>query len=152
MNISQNLDENISLQKKPAYNNISNETKTQLEEFDEHENKIKQMLLKNIYIYENENKILTEKNKSLQSDLKLLNTYFKDVQVDRNNWEVYYKKLQSENNYLLTKLESTKEVKDNNDVKIPTKSRKITKENTHTNQLYSKNDFAYKYLGKMKYI
>ena len=88
----------------------------------------------------------------MQTDLKVLNTYFKDTQVDRNNWVNYYKKLQSENKYLLTKLESTKEVKDNNDGELPTKRRKISKEKTHTNQLYSKNDFAYKYLSKMKYI
>ena len=102
------------------------------------------MLLKKIYIYENENKILTEKNKSLQKDLKVLNTYFKDLQVDRNNWVNYYEKLQSENKYFLTKLEDTKEVKDNIDVKTPKKRRKITKENTHTNQLYSKRFFVYK--------
>ena len=154
MNISQTLDEKqtISLHKKPAYNNISTEIKNQLEELDEHENKIKQMLLKNIYMYENENKILTEKNKSVQKDLKLLNTYFKDVQVDRNNWEVYYKTLQSEKKYLLTKLESTKEVKENNDAELSTKWIKITKENTHTSQLYSKRFFAYNLLSKMKYI
>ena len=99
-------------------------------------------------MFENENKMLTDKNKSLQKDLKILNTYFKDLQVDRNNWVNYYEKLQSENKYFLTKLEDTKEVKDNIDVKTPKKRRKITKENIHTHQLYSKNDFTYKYLSK----
>ena len=141
-NISQNLDEkhNISLHKKPAYKNISNETKMQLEEFDEHVNKTKNLLLEKIYMFENEIKVLTEKNKSLQSDLNVLKNYFKDVQIDRNNWEIYYKSLQSENKYLLTKLKSTKEVKENNDVdsfqEVPRKRRKITNENAY--QLYSK--------------
>ena len=140
MIISQNLDEKqtISLHKKPAYNNISNETKKQLEEINEHENKIKNKLLEKIYMFENENKMLTEKNKSFQSDLNVLKPYLKDVENDRNNWKSYYKKLQSQNKYLLNK----QEVKGNDDAdslkELPKKKRPKTNKEVHTNQLYSK--------------
>ena len=66
-----------------------------------------------------------------------------------------YEKLQPENKYLFTKLENTREVKENSvtdsfEEEIPRKRRKISKVNTHNNRLYSKNLFLQnKYLSKM---
>ena len=146
-NILQTLDDKLNTisSTKLVYESISNETEKQLEELDEHERKIKKLLLKNILILENENKTLAEKNKKNKTVLIVLKTYLKDVMFDANNWEINYKKLMLENKYLLTKLESIKQIRRNNDAdslkELPREKRKITKENTHTKHLSSKSCF-----------
>ena len=85
----------------------------------------------------NENKVLTESIKRLQSGLKELKTCLKRFQADATLSKENYKKKQLENKYLLTKLEDTKELIKSSDY-TDELERKITTLNIQNKQISDK--------------
>ena len=72
--------------------------------------------MEKINILENENRILTDSNKSAEIDLKNMKALLKTVQADANNWNEKYKKLQLKNKDLLAKIIKIKDKIVNNNV------------------------------------
>ena len=127
-------------------NGSSNEIRKHLEELNDYDNKINERLLKKINKIENENGLLTESNKTAEICLKKLKVILKNVRVDANNWKKKCNKLELKNKDLLVKIQSAKEVCDNNDVakfnEIPKKKSKITKENNYCIDISSSSYFT----------
>ena len=80
---------------------------------------------------ENENRMLTNSNKSAKIAMKIMKFFLKTVQVDENSCKKDYKKLQLKHKELLAKIQSTRKVCDNNDV---AKFNGITKKRKNINK------------------
>ena len=143
-NISQTLSDNmnISSHKKLDYKYFSKEVQKQLKELNEFDNKINELLFKKITQFEDEINVLTDKNRIIQIQLKLLNKSIVDAQKGLKKCEENYKMLKVENNNLLAEFQTIKNVKENNDADFledltRNKNRNITEEINHNKNVSS---------------
>ena len=121
--------------KKQIYKYFSKDVQSHLEELYEFDNKINELLLNKILVFENENKDLKQKNKNIEISVEALKKSMKNAQKD-------YKILKEEED-LLVKLQSTKKLIQQNEAELPEtpprKRRKTTEENIDNHNKTSKN-------------
>ena len=96
--------------------------------------------------FENKNKVLKEKNKSIQIELEQLKKSIENAQRYSKKLRQNYKILQQRND-LFVKLHSTNKLIQNNEAELsetPGKKRKITEENIDNQNLISNSYFVNK--------
>ena len=137
----QNLNDKLNRSPPDKYVNkgFSNEIEQQLEELTDYENKINNVLLEKIAEFINENKELSELNKTSQIDLKSLQNSMTEAQKDAETWKVNYKVLQLQNKDLLVKLHNNDKFPKNNDVDnsddLSINKLKLSNEPKHSNNI-----------------
>ena len=82
-----------NLNKKCLNENISKQAKNQLADIDDQDNKMLNVLLKNINKFQKENQTLREQNKKLRTELKSLQILLKNAQKDVESSKKKYKLL-----------------------------------------------------------
>ena len=82
-----------NLSEKCLYDNISKQAKNQLADINDQDDKMLNLLLKNINKFQKENKTLREQNKKLQIELKNLQILLKNAQKDVERSKENYKLL-----------------------------------------------------------
>ena len=113
-----------------------------MEELYELDNKNNELLLNKILQFENENKVLKEQNKTIQVKLVELKKSIKKAQRYSKKLRQKYKTLKEEEDDLLVKLQSTKKLKQQNNVELygapPRKRRKTTEGSVDNRNVTSK--------------
>ena len=111
--------------KKLCYKGVSDESKKQLEELNECDDKFNNLVLNKILEFGSENKILKDKNKNSQIELQVLNKSLRKKQKESENCKESFKKLQKENKDLLAKLQSSKKELENIGADLSKNEQKI---------------------------
>ena len=127
--------------KKLVNKRISNNIEMQLEKLNVYDKTIYELMLKKVFEFQNENKMLTEKNQRSHINLKSLKTCLSNVQSDVENWKNNYKILQLKNKNLLAKLLSTTKVLETNDSDLSENLRsksKLTEKSAQNKIIFSK--------------
>ena len=125
---------------------MSKEVQCNLEELYEFDNKINDLLLNKIIVFQNENKDLKEKNKRIEIELEKLKNSMKNAQNDSEKLRQNYKILQQEQKDLFVKLQNTKKLIQQNEAELsetpPRKKRKATEVNIDNHNRTSKSCFV----------